>query len=120
MEQKDLIKYGVTAACASVLGYLYYVGMFSSAKVKNGLFPGVQNLLYVEYKSSLKDIGTNIWALIKRIYENKEFTKHEYSWRLWGFYYDDPDSLKDKNNMRYIIGIQVEDLMSRETFDAIV
>jgi len=48
-----MIKYGLSAACASVLGYLYYIGAFSSAKVKKGLFPGVQNLFYVEYKSSL-------------------------------------------------------------------
>ena len=85
-----------------------------------GLFPGMSHFLYVEMIGDLKDLSGKIGNFFKVLYENPDFIKQPYYYRMWGLYYDNPRNLKDTTKYRSIWGLQLEEQVSQETIDKII
>ena len=71
------------------------------------LFPGIKNFFYYEKKMNPEQVDQDLENLYNLIDQKQDEFEMDLNFTVWVVQPDDPEMLEDKNQTRYIIGIDL-------------
>ena len=117
----DLVIKGAIAAFTVVAFILWYFDVFHYPPISKGVFPGMHDFIFLPFQTDIKNINDCFHDFFQRLDYLTAKTNitalKDKNYRVTGIYYDNPNALSDPNEMRFIIGVALNQILTNQEID---